>query len=135
MENIFTASKYFLIFMKFFGLFPVSFKDPLWKGIQTTGIWDTIYFIFLFGLWIFAVILNIIIGNKVIVDSALLGKVWQLLLVMIMIVIVGLLLYQMMKRKSIVEFLVTINNIDNIEVNQLELIDCLIYESFNEIIF
>lgn len=113
MSSFFTASKPFLTFLRYCGIFPVSFDVDTINETLRTRIYD--YFISF--IWFNALIFNIYIiislnFNVYNGNSRILPQAWRVITVMELSLAVGLFIRQVAKRNQLVNFLYKINEYD-----------------------
>ena len=112
MDNIFTAAKPFLSFLKLFGFFPYSFEEPARNGvfkIRATGVALTLcsVSILLYLTWS-----NLSFMVLVTNESKLLVYAWNIAKHMETFSLFLMFGYQLLKSKNIISFLKTISEID-----------------------
>jgi hypothetical protein len=113
MHNIYTSIQPFLLVIKVFGLFSVSFEGPTHQGRIKIKILDII------NLLLKAILSLYLLQNTTTDDgeqsygSALANTAWGLVLRCSAFSLLLLLVYQIIKQKSVIEFFNLINKIDN----------------------
>lgn len=119
MENIFTTIEPFCIVMKMFGIFPISFDGPAYKGVFKTTFCDALATIISLCLLLLIIIANMLYDESVLTSSLMLTKAFSFLIRTELFSMILMFAYQIYFRKSIVEFIKWINIFDQ-KVNQID---------------
>ena len=124
MENYFTSIQPFYRLAKYFGLFPMSYKGPVRKGIlklTACGIIRTLLIFLVLLLMIFLIWINhvMLLSER---RPFLINMVWSWFLIVIYPVILLQLLLQLTKMKKIRSFFLFMHEIDG-KLEQLVKID------------
>lgn len=112
MENVFTASQPFLVLLKAFGLFPISFKASNGKK-QKIKLWDFLVPICSLNALICMTCANFLHFKSVESESAILTNSYHFAMIGGFASILLMTCYQWCKYKSALKFLATINKFDS----------------------
>jgi hypothetical protein len=111
MENFYSASKPFVMVAKFMGIFPVKLQGKKFKNSSSLHFFDVIVTLTWFFLQLLLFIL-IVVVDKNYENSKILSRVWKILNAMEFSFMIFNFCYQIIKRKSILKFLVKIQEVD-----------------------
>lgn len=123
MENYFTSIQPFYRLAKFFGLFPMSYKGPVRRGILKFTICGFIRTLLAF-LVLFTMLFFIFINHIMLLMEQrpfLINTVWSWFLIIIYPVIIFQLILQAIKMKKIRSFFIFMNEIDS-KLQQLQVL-------------
>lgn len=112
MENIFTASKPFIILAKLLGLFPTSFDGPARKGSLKLKCLDILISLFWFVSICYLVFTGVSRTSFYTGSSIILAKIWDVFIKMEYSLYFIEFCYQVSKHKNIVRFLKKIQKSD-----------------------
>lgn len=112
MENIFTAAKPFLVLLKLFGVFPMTFKGAIRKGYFETTIKDHFYSLCTFGVWLFLIVLNGLYYTSFETSSFMMRNVYKFSLTIGFLSAFIMASYQRCKLSNISKFLSTVKDYD-----------------------
>ena len=112
MESIFSVWKPFLTLMKTFGLFPMSFIGPSRNGVLKVKWHDIFLTCISFTLLVSLTVLIMILNGFVLFDSTFQKKAWHITVCTEFCSHIILFIYQIFKRKDIVNFIEQIKSFD-----------------------
>lgn len=114
MDNIYTAASPFLKVLRIFGIFPLAFAGPARKGVFRFTFLDAILRIFWFAISMACMILSSFsLKNVFLGQSKVLGLAWYFTTNAEVLCHVIVMLYQIHKRKNILEALKLLNSFDD----------------------
>lgn len=112
MDNIYSVSKPFLVFLKLCGFFPLSLNDPL-LGAQLVFKWYNLTFtVSNFSILLFLILSSSLTKLEYYAGSDILAKGWMIMSDYDVLCGVVLLLYQLSRQSKICSFLTKIQEFD-----------------------
>lgn len=130
MENIYTCAEPFLVLMKFFGLFPMSFEDAAAKGKLRVKLQNFIFLVFGFFLLVGVTCCNIFRDRVFVPSSKILPRAYEICLMLGLLNLFLLFFYQMSQFRSIERFLHLLDTFDH-EARSIEIYKMLFLISLN----
>lgn len=119
MENIFTTIQPFYFVLKTFCMFSMTFKGSARNGKMQKTLIDVLTSCVIIIVLLAVTILVCIRNDSLSSSSSILEKVWMFTLVGSLFTLFVALCYQVMKRESIVNFLMLINEFDwKVKINE-----------------
>lgn len=112
MENIFVASKPFIRILNLFGLFPMSYDGPSFKGIFKTKWLDVVLSCFSFGLLISFTMSSLVIDYSFGEESLLLEHAWKASMKFDFFSHICLFIFQVKKRHDVIKFFEQVQDAD-----------------------
>ena len=112
MDNIHTTFTPFYCVLKLLGIFPISYQGSFRKGVMEQKFLDVLFSIIFFLVCLFLFLINFSRSEKVCSSSDILGRAWDWSLQICLSLLLISLCYQLVKRKSIVNFLGLIEEFD-----------------------
>lgn len=116
--NIYSTLKYYLMFVKVFGLFPFDLKQKGSNYVLSLSPFWTIWMIFIFGIQIFVTIFPFFLTLDF--NLIVIYQLWKVLAVLGIILNIIQTLYQIMKSKKISQLLCQFEILDD-KLNQIEI--------------
>lgn len=122
MENIFTISKPFLVFAKALGIFPMTFEEPARKGKLKVKLFDIVLSVL--SLLAISYITLSSFSSKIFFsgDRKIMETAWYILKNLDVTSYFFLFWYQIVKRKSILNFVLLLADLDE-KVRPFEIFD------------